>query len=97
MPPHIYITVLEDLYNTAQMFVSKYGTGHSISISRLRYSANHTHWIAVQAEHTAFYRTMSFVKMHAFQNGGAEWSNNTVQYVENNGLVAQTELRLSQD
>ncbi len=56
MPPHICITVLEDLHNTAQMFaqrivaaaamswrrcVSKYGKGHSVSVTRLRYLANH--------------------------------------------------------
>ncbi len=67
MPPHIYITVLEDLYNTAQMFVQR-----KKAVVLLPLPSCHG----------------DFVKMYAFQNGGAEWSNNTVQYVENNGLVA---------
>ncbi len=41
-----------------------------------------THWIAGQSEHTVLFRTMSFIKIDAFQKGGAERSNNNVQYVE---------------
>jgi len=35
------------------------------------------HWIAGQSEHTALFRTMSFVKINAFQKGGAY----NIQYV----------------
>ncbi len=40
-----------------------------------------TNWIAGQSEHTALFRTMSFVNIDAFQKGGAE-SNNNVRYVK---------------
>ncbi len=63
-PPQIYVTVWEDLHNTAQMFTQRkkalllfsllfcchchqvvetlcYGKGSNISVTRLRYSANH--------------------------------------------------------
>ncbi len=42
-----------------------------------------THWIAGQLEHIALFRTMSFVKIDAFQKGSAERSNNNLRYVEN--------------
>ncbi len=42
------------------------------------------HWIAGQSEHTFLFRTMSFVKIYAFQKGGAAESNNNVRYVEKN-------------
>ncbi len=47
------------------LWVSKYGKGYNISVTRLKYSANHS-------------------ALHIFQKGGAESSNNNVQYVENN-------------
>ncbi len=43
-----------------------------------------THWIAGQSERTSLFRTMSFVKINAFQKGGAERISNNVRYVENN-------------
>ncbi len=65
--------------------VSKYGKGRNISVTRLRYSANHSALcIAGQSEHTSLLRAMSFVKIDAFQKGGAERSSNNVQYVEHN-------------
>ncbi len=44
------------------------------------------HWIAGQSEHTFLFRTMSFVKIDAFQKGGAAESNNNVRYVEKNNV-----------
>ncbi len=37
-----------------------------------------THSIAGQSEHTSLFRTMSFVKIYAFQKAGAERSNNNM-------------------
>ncbi len=48
---------------------SQYGEGRNISVSRLRYSANHNP-LDSQSEHTSLLRTLSFVKMYAFQKGG---------------------------
>ncbi len=50
---------------------SQYGEGRNISVSRLRYSANHNALIAGQSEHASLLRMMSFVKIDAFQKGGA--------------------------
>ncbi len=46
--------------------------GRNISITCLRHSANHNALIAGQSEHTTLLRTMSFVKMDAFQKGREE-------------------------
>ncbi len=64
--------------------VSKYGKGRNISLTCLRYSANHNaldSW-PIRA-HSAF-QNDELLKIDVFQKGGAERSNNTVRYVENN-------------
>ncbi len=64
--------------------VSKYGKGRKISLTCLRYSANHNaldSW-PIRA-HRAF-QNDELLKIDVFHKGGAERSNNTVQYVENN-------------
>ncbi len=48
---------------------SQYSEGRNISISRIRPIT--THWIAGQSEQALLLRTMSFVKIDAFQKGGA--------------------------
>ncbi len=85
---HIYVTVLEDLLNTAQMFMQKnvllFATmswrhyvfpnmvrrgiflSHALGIRPIT-----THGITGQSEHTTLFRTMNFLKIDAFQKGGA--------------------------
>ncbi len=62
--------------------VSKYGKGRNISVTRLRCSANHNA-LDSQSEHTALFRTMSFVNINTLQKGGAERNENNVRFVEN--------------
>ncbi len=98
---YIYVTVLEDLLNTAQMFTQRtffYSPpyrGDTIyvfpNMVRHRIFLSHalgirpitTHGITGQSEHTMLFRTMSFVKIDAFQKGRAERSSNNVRYVKN--------------
>ncbi len=72
--------------------VGKYGKEHNNSITRLRYSANHTlrysaitmHLIACQSEHTSLFRTMSFVKITRFGKAVQRGEKINVRNVENN-------------
>ncbi len=50
---------------------SQYGEGRNISISRLRYSANHNAPDSWPIRARLVLRTMSFVKISAFQKDGA--------------------------
>ncbi len=47
---------------------SQYGKGRNISVTRLKYSDNHN---ALDSWLTSILRMMSFVKIKAFQRGGA--------------------------
>ncbi len=58
---------------------SQYSEGHNISISRLRYSANHNALDSWPIRARIASQNDELVKIHAFQKG-----NNNVQYGENN-------------
>ncbi len=59
------------LVSSHQDTASQYGEGRNISVSRLRYSANHHALNSWPIRARLASQKMSFVKIDAFQKGGA--------------------------
>ncbi len=74
---------LNVVVSSHQDMASQYGKGITFPSPAWGIRPITTHWIAGQSEYTSLLRMMSFVKICAFQKGGAYRSNNNVQYVEN--------------